>query len=420
MDVKLYRTYEWQFDVDGNNVSYMNFHPKLGAFIELHYKNKLDDISFSMDHGHLDIYQTTPTHKIDFNKMTQIRLIEPFTVRKIKRVDYPSSSIPPCQASIYWEWDATGIIPGSSPSPFLSYDIIASAILEKAFLENPNADGIQIDSQGLPLIVNLGRMEQKNPATGRTRFIRRVVDNSFTPMGQLGLGDYIQAQANLASSHSSSQNKDYFKNMSQWKEIQKDSLHFDDICCICQSKFNDSNDPMNQSDAVVLLSKCHGHYFHETCACGMLQNKPKCGFCGVFYSVPIGNCPNGTMVIQIDPTKSAAGYENYSLIIIIYEIPDGIQSATHQNPGVAFTGTTRMAFLPNSPEGREALSLLCHAFERRLTFTVGQSLTTGFNNSVVWTTIHHKTTLENSPFGYPDAGYLNRVKNELNEVGIID
>ncbi|XP_077869362.1 uncharacterized protein LOC144360563, partial [Saccoglossus kowalevskii] len=49
----------------------------------------------------------------------------------------------------------------------------------------------------------------------------------------------------------------------------------------------------------------------------------------------------------------------------------------HPNPGTYFSGTTRTAYLPDNFDGRDVLKLLKIAFDRRLTFTVGTSHTTG-------------------------------------------
>jgi len=48
--------------------------------------------------------------------------------------------------------------------------------------------------------------------------------------------------------------------------------------------------------------------------------------------------------------------------------------------------------------------LLKEAFNRKLIFTVGRSVTTGLDNQTVWNGIHHKTSLNGgaSHFGYPD------------------
>jgi len=66
------------------------------------------------------------------------------------------------------------------------------------------------------------------------------------------------------------------------------------------------------------------------------------------------------------------------------------------------------------------LQLLRRAFEARLVFTVGTSVRTGRHNQVTWNDIHHKTNMYGGPqeFGYPDPGYLRRVKKELAAKGI--
>ena len=61
------------------------------------------------------------------------------------------------------------------------------------------------------------------------------------------------------------------------------------------------------------------------------------------------------------------------------------------------------------------------AWERRLTFTIGTSVTSGMTNTVVWNEIHHKTTIQNySGHGYPDPNYLDRVMLELAAQGVTE
>ena len=69
--------------------------------------------------------------------------------------------------------------------------------------------------------------------------------------------------------------------------------------------------------------------------------------------------------------------------------------------------------MPNNSEGQKICKLLKIAFDRKHTFKIGTSLTTGITNTVVWNTIHHKTSLYGGPFGYPDQTYFMRVKLEL-------
>lgn len=77
--------------------------------------------------------------------------------------------------------------------------------------------------------------------------------------------------------------------------------------------------------------------------------------------------------------------------------------------------------MPNNKGGVEVLSLLVEAFRRKLTFKVGQSVTTGQDNCIVWSGIHHKTSLHGgtSNYGYPDPTYFDRVKGELAQYGLL-
>ena len=80
-----------------------------------------------------------------------------------------------------------------------------------------------------------------------------------------------------------------------------------------------------------------------------------------------------------------------------------------------YQGTGRRAFLPGNEAGTEALGLLIECFNRRHSFIVGDSVTTGAKNVVVWSGVHHKTNTHDgsSNFGYPDETYLDRLKEEL-------
>src|SRR5690606_31272389 len=92
----------------------------------------------------------------------------------------------------------------------------------------------------------------------------------------------------------------------------------------------------------------------------------------------------------------------------------------HPNPGHPYAGTSRIAYLPDTEEGRRILKLLKIAFQRRLVFTIGTSVTTGASNFVVWNGIHHKTRPCGGPtyYGYPDPTYFNRVTMELAAKGV--
>ncbi|XP_022091673.1 uncharacterized protein LOC110979860 [Acanthaster planci] len=171
-------------------------------------------------------------------------------------------------------------------------------------------------------------------------------------------------------------------------------------------------------DEVALMCK---HRFCKGCIEEAFKRSYKCPICQAVCRPPKGNQPpGGTMRHTTDQYMHLPGHENHGVITIHYSIPRGTQSADHPNPGRYFTGTSRTAYLPDNPEGREVLRLLQKAFDAGLVFTVGQSNTTGFSDTVTWNDIHHKTCQSGGPsnFGYPDPGYLKRVKEELSAKGI--
>ncbi|XP_048249671.1 uncharacterized protein LOC124131666 isoform X2 [Haliotis rufescens] len=149
--------------------------------------------------------------------------------------------------------------------------------------------------------------------------------------------------------------------------------------------------------------------------------KPVCPSCNIVYGVLTGNQPKGSMDVTFSG-EHLPGYETCGTISITYHLPSGLQREDHPNPGQPYKGTTRRAFLPDCREGRDVLRLLRKAFDRKLTFTIGRSTTTGQENVVTWNDIHHKTNMEGGPtrFGYPDPGYLERVKDELASKGVTE
>ena len=85
-----------------------------------------------------------------------------------------------------------------------------------------------------------------------------------------------------------------------------------------------------------------------------------------------GDMPAGTMQWTTDPNTKLSGFEDLNYTIIVsYKFPNGVKNGTN------YTGTRRTAFLPGNEAGKEALGLLITSFQRKLTFIVGTSLTTG-------------------------------------------
>uniref|UniRef100_A0A6B2LJN9 RING-type E3 ubiquitin transferase n=1 Tax=Arcella intermedia TaxID=1963864 RepID=A0A6B2LJN9_9EUKA len=142
-----------------------------------------------------------------------------------------------------------------------------------------------------------------------------------------------------------------------------------------------------------------------------------CAICKTCYGTMIGSMPPGKLSISHHPpgTIPLEGHENEGTIVLNMHIKSGIQGPDHPNPGEPYDGTSRTAYLPDNSEGRELLELFKVAWERKLMFRVGTSVTTGAENQVVWNGIHMKTNTHGgaTSFGYPDPTYGQRVKEEL-------
>ncbi|XP_044204057.1 E3 ubiquitin-protein ligase DTX3L [Thunnus albacares] len=162
---------------------------------------------------------------------------------------------------------------------------------------------------------------------------------------------------------------------------------------------------------------------HEFCEECLAQSKksmgPICPICKDVFGMVKGDQPDGTMTWTSFP-YSLNGFPDCGQIVIHYDIPGGKQTEKHPNPGQRYSGIHRTAYLPDNKEGNEVLHLLKKAFDQKLIFTVGTSRTTGMDNMVTWNDIHHKTSVSGGPesFGYPDPGYLSRVREELKAKGI--
>ncbi|XP_041360885.1 uncharacterized protein LOC121377084 [Gigantopelta aegis] len=179
---------------------------------------------------------------------------------------------------------------------------------------------------------------------------------------------------------------------------------------------------MNEITKPKRLRKCGHTFCTDYIDNGFNNFKPLCPTCNMVYGILTGNQPPGTMRDKVIPGMSCPGYEGHGVIFINYYFEDGIQTDQHPNPGKPYHGTRRRGFLPDTDEGRSILRLLKIAFERKLTFTVGRSTTTGREDMVMWNDIHHKTNTHGGPtrFGYPDPTYLSRVRDELASKGVTE
>ena len=172
-----------------------------------------------------------------------------------------------------------------------------------------------------------------------------------------------------------------------FQELGKDSR--ENECPICLDNFKNPQ----------TLNKCQ-HKFCKSCIDQALKINNRCPVCKAPCGALRGNQPAGTMNWRFDRYNYLPGYKGYGTIIINYHFPSGTQTAEHPNPGQRYSGADRVAYLPDSPEGREVLQLLRKAFDARLVFTVGTSVTSGLSNQTTWNDVHHKTSTHGGPIEY--------------------
>ena len=219
-----------------------------------------------------------------------------------------------------------------------------------------------------------------------------------------------------------------------FKQQKRDDVEEEEICSICRWELYDDLFKMTEKEIksyqlkqmhdktlinVVKFSNWMDHFYHKECAQMMLGDKScvKWAIWGMIYGENIGDMPPGIMswTYYQKGTYPWDGYQDYGTWIVSYSFKNG-----HRN-GVRYRGTSRAGYIPDTPEGREVLWLLIKWFRRRHTFIVGDSVTTGAKNVVVWNSVHHKTNTHGGAayYGYPDSTYLNRVKLEMADKGVI-
>uniref|UniRef100_A0A8C5K1W5 E3 ubiquitin-protein ligase n=1 Tax=Jaculus jaculus TaxID=51337 RepID=A0A8C5K1W5_JACJA len=203
----------------------------------------------------------------------------------------------------------------------------------------------------------------------------------------------------------------------------------DEDCIICMEKLSVASGYSDVADSETLgpmavgrLTKC-SHAFHLLCLLAMYCNGNKdgslqCPSCKTIYGEKTGTQPRGKMeVFQFH--VSLPGHEDCGTILIVYNIPHGIQVRADQPETATPPCSPRQPCL--LPLG-QVLELLKVAWKRRLIFTVGTSSTTGETDTVVWNEIHHKTEMDRNltGHGYPDPNYLQNVMAELAAQGVTE
>ena len=178
------------------------------------------------------------------------------------------------------------------------------------------------------------------------------------------------------------------------------------------------------NETIVYLSKCQNanqHYFHAGCIMKWLDQTGKCSHCGTRYAVQTGNQPPGLFLYRKYNNLHCHGHEKVGTWVMTMKFEAGYQTKDHPNPGVRYPGDTRIAYVPDTQDGRQALMLSKIAFDRKLVFTVGHSLTSKQDNRIIWNGLHFKTSInaDKEHHGWKnDFDYFKRFKDELKTKGI--
>merc|ERR1719369_469131 len=198
-------------------------------------------------------------------------------------------------------------------------------------------------------------------------------------------------------------------------------------CSICLLDLSDSSSYSTDTSLapVLTLIDCN-HSFHSACLTALLANSPspflQCPTCKKVYGVRTGTRPStGTMSHRLLSTP-LPGHSGCGTIEMSFMFRAGIQGQEHPHPGQYYNpvGFPRTAFLPDNQEGIKALHGLYLAWEQRLLFTVGRSITTGMDNCVTWNDIHLKTKLTGGEHSFPDEHYLTNLAQDLAGFGITE
>lgn len=198
------------------------------------------------------------------------------------------------------------------------------------------------------------------------------------------------------------------------------TLPSDEQCPLCLEKFL-------PTDQIVILKSCHGHYFHKYCN-GIsssiekhIEKTLQCPVCKNRYGIVSGNMPSTGRMDVAKRNYSLPGFDGYKTIEIYFFFPSGVQDDSHPNPGQHYSSDERYAYLPDCKEGQKVLELFKKAWDYRLLFTIGKSITRSLDGCIIYNGIHMKTvavSTPRNPHGYPDNTYLTRVMQELESKGI--
>lgn len=134
---------------------------------------------------------------------------------------------------------------------------------------------------------------------------------------------------------------------------------------------------------------------------------------------PKGLSPSGTLEVSMTASLcSSFEHTSTQTFVLTYSIQEGVQKSYHPLPGTHYSGTTRVAYIPDVLDGRSLIKRLIYAFLKGLTFKI---CITGGESQISWANIHHKTSQHpgNAKEScFPDKTYFMNCNKELDLLGV--
>jgi deltex len=178
--------------------------------------------------------------------------------------------------------------------------------------------------------------------------------------------------------------------------------------------------PMGDGVELGVVKLPCGHVFKKNVLKRWLDKHARCPLCYHYFNNVNGPQPSGTMSIKLLQNLHCSGSAKHGTYEVTYIFNNSIQGSRMKNPGKNYRGTTRRCYYPNTKEGNAMVELLKKAFMKGVLFVVGQSVSSGMDNCVIWGGIHQKTQTSGGPqnHGWPDPKRLQIMTDECKQNGV--
>ena len=307
---------------------------------------------------------------------------------------------------------------------------------------NSNVVVINKTAHQLPIFVVHFENSNNNTFNGHVASIR---NNAMSNVGSPYLYNTTTGNNNNNNNTFSSRkidnasncNKNKQKKRKKWHQVTNDTLTFRyedsidwDIVTRWKRVYPPEYDPQEKcifdfqpiGDGVkigVVKLPC-GHVFKKKALKRWLDNKARCPLCSHHFNNVNGAQPSGSMSIKLLQNLHCSGSPGQGTYEITYVFNNSIQGSRMKNPGKNYRGTTRRCYYPNTREGITMVELLKKAFMKGVLFVVGQSVSSGMDNCVIWGGIHQKTQTSGGPqnHGWPDPNRLQIMTDECKQNGV--